>query len=97
MTYLCRLIAKDGEGATKLIEYMVENAGSPEAAHKLPLQLLNRPWSRQLFSEQMPIGQDYYRCWLFRGELTLIYEYNKTFWSVKRCAVDFDENAAKEA
>ena len=42
-TYLCRMIAKDGEGATKLLECSVTGAHSDEDARKIAMSVVGSP------------------------------------------------------
>lgn len=42
-SYLAKLIAKDGEGATKLIDVVVEGAGNPEDAYKAACAIAKSP------------------------------------------------------
>lgn len=99
-TYLCRLIAKDGEGATKLIEVVVENAGSPEDAHKAASTVAKSPLVKTtIFGEDANWGRIItavgYSGVEFDPNYTDIYIGNILVCK-SGCAVDFDENAAKE-
>lgn len=57
-TYLSRLIAKDGEGATKLVEVLVEGASNDEDAYKLVSAVCKSPLVKTaIFGEDANMGR----------------------------------------
>jgi len=99
--YLSRRIARDGEGATKLIEVVVENAASPEDAHKAASTIATSPLVKTaVFGEDANWGRIItavgYSGVEFDPDYTDIY-IGDILVCKNGCAVDFDEGAAKEA
>jgi len=60
------MIAKDGEGATKLIEVVAEGAKSAEDAYKAVSAIAKSPLVKQPFSVRMQTGKNHNGCRLFR-------------------------------
>ncbi len=98
-TYLAKLIAKDGEGATKLIEVIVENAANEEDAYKVVSAVAKSPLVKTaIFGEDANWGRIItaagYSGASFDPNLTDIY-----IGSLLVCqngsAVTFDEDKAK--
>ncbi len=99
-SYLCKQIARDGEGATKLIEVVVENAGSPEDAFKAASTVAKSPLVKTtIFGEDANWGRIInavgYSGVEFDPDYTDIY-IGDILVCKNGCAVDFDENAAGE-
>lgn len=104
LEYVCaslsKLIAKDGEGATKLVEVAVEGAGNPEDAYKAACAIAKSPLVKTaLFGEDANWGRIFtavgYSGADFDPAYTEIY-IGSLLVCKNGCAVDFDENAAKE-
>jgi len=99
-THLSRLIAKDGEGATKLIEVVVEGAGNPEDAYKAACAIAKSPLVKTaIFGEDANWGRIItaagYSGADFDPKYIDIY-INGLNVCKGGCAVNFDEVAAKE-
>lgn len=99
-TYLARLMAKDGEGATKLVEIQVDGAGDESDAYKVVSTVAKSPLVKTaIFGEDANWGRVFtavgYSGASFDPNLTDIY-----IGDILVCrngsAVDFDEAAAKE-
>ncbi len=98
-SHLSKLIARDGEGATKLIDVVIEGAGSPEDAYKAASAVAKSPlvkttifgndanWGR-IFTAVGYSGAD------FNPENVDIY-IGELLVCKGGCAVDFDEGHAK--
>lgn len=98
--YLSKQIARDGEGATKLIEVVVENAGSPEDAYKAASTVAKSPLVKTaVFGEDANWGRIItavgYSGVEFDPNYTDIY-IGDILVCKNGSAVDFDEKAAKE-
>jgi glutamate N-acetyltransferase/amino-acid N-acetyltransferase len=98
--HLARLIAKDGEGATKLIEVVVEGAGSPDDAYKAAVAIAKSPLVKtMIFGEDANWGRIFTAAGYSGAEFDPAYTdiYIGDLMLCKNgCAVDFDEAAAKE-
>lgn len=99
-TYLAKLIAKDGEGATKLVEVIVENAGDEADAYKVVSAVAKSPLVKTaIFGEDANWGRIItavgYSGASFDPNLVDIYLGNLLVCR-NGTAVDFDEAAAKE-
>ncbi len=98
-TFLSRQIARDGEGATKLIEVAVEGAGSPEDAYKAACSIAKSPLVKtMIFGEDANWGR------IFTAAGYSGAEFDPNFSDIyisdlqvckNGCAVDFDEDAAR--
>lgn len=98
--YLARLIAKDGEGATKLIDVVVEGAGSPDDAYKAAVAIAKSPLVKtMIFGEDANWGRIFtaagYSGAEFDPAYTDIY-IGELLVCKNGCAADFNEEAAKE-
>ncbi len=98
--HLSKLIAKDGEGATKLVEVVVEGAANPEDAYKAASSIAKSPLVKTaIFGEDANWGRIItaagYSGADFDQNYTDIY-INGIIVCKGGCAVDFDEKAAKE-
>lgn len=99
-TYLARLIAKDGEGATKLVEVIVEGAEDEADAYKVVSTVAKSPLVKTaIFGEDANWG----RIITAAGYSGAAFDPNLTDISIGKllvcrngCAVNFDEAAAKE-
>lgn len=99
-TYLSRLIAKDGEGATKLIEVIVDNAATEEDAYKVVCSVAKSPLVKTaIFGEDANWGRIItavgYSGAAFDPNLVDIY-IGKLLVCQNGSAVNFDEDAAKQ-
>lgn len=99
-TYLAKLIAKDGEGATKLVEVIVEDAGDEADAYKVVSAVAKSPLVKTaIFGEDANWGRIItavgYSGASFDPNLTDIYLGNLLVCR-NGTAVNFDEAAAKE-
>jgi len=98
-TFLCRQIARDGEGATKLIEVTVEGAGSPEDAYKAACSIAKSPLVKtMIFGEDANWGRIFTAVGYSGAEFDPNYVdiYISDLLVCKNgCAVDFDEDAAR--
>jgi glutamate N-acetyltransferase/amino-acid N-acetyltransferase len=99
-TSLSRMIAKDGEGATKLIEITIEGAGNPEDAYKAASAVAKSPLVKTaVFGEDANWGRIFtalgYSGAVFDPAYTDIY-IGDILVCKGGCAVDFDEGKAKE-
>lgn len=99
-TYLARLIAKDGEGATKLVEVIVEGAEDEADAYKVVSTVAKSPLVKTaIFGEDANWGRIItavgYSGAAFDPNLTDI-SIGKLLVCRNGCAVNFDEAAAKE-
>ncbi len=98
--HLARLIAKDGEGATKLIEVVVEGAGSQDDAYKAAVAIAKSPLVKtMIFGEDANWGRIFTAAGYSGAEFDPAYTdiYIGDLLVCKNgCAVDFDEAAAKE-
>ena len=99
-TYLSRLIAKDGEGATKLIEISVEGADSEEAAYKIACSIAKSPLVKTaIFGEDANCGRIItaagYSGVDFNPELVDIYLGDLMVYQ-NGTALAFDEDKAKD-
>ncbi|HEX2946100.1 MAG TPA: bifunctional glutamate N-acetyltransferase/amino-acid acetyltransferase ArgJ [Clostridia bacterium] len=98
--HLSRLIAKDGEGATKLVEVVVEGAGSPDDAYKAAVAIAKSPLVKTaIFGEDANWGRIFTAAGYSGAEFDPAYTdiYIGGLLVCKNgCAVDFDETAAKE-
>ena len=98
--HLARLIAKDGEGATKLIEVVVEGAGSPDDAYKAAVAIAKSPLVKtMIFGEDANWGRIFTAAGYSGAEFDPAYTdiYIGGLLVCKNgCAVDFDEAAASE-
>lgn len=99
-TYLSRQIARDGEGATKLVEVAVEGAGSPEDAYKAAAAVAKSPLVKTtIFGEDANWGRIFTAVGYSGAEFDPAYTdiYISDLLVCKGgCAVIFDEAAAKE-
>lgn len=99
-TYLARLMAKDGEGATKLVEIIVDGAEDEADAYKVVSSVAKSPLVKTaIFGEDANWGRIItaagYSGATFDPNLTDIYIGNVLVCR-NGSAVDFDEAAAKE-
>ncbi|MEN6316947.1 MAG: bifunctional glutamate N-acetyltransferase/amino-acid acetyltransferase ArgJ [Clostridiaceae bacterium] len=99
-TSLSKLIARDGEGATKLVEVAVEGAGNPEDAYKAACAIAKSPLVKTaIFGEDANWGRIItaagYSGADFDPAYTEIY-IGSLLVCKNGCAVKFDEKAAKE-
>jgi glutamate N-acetyltransferase/amino-acid N-acetyltransferase len=99
-THLSKLIARDGEGATKLIEVAVEGAGSPGDAYKAASTVAKSPLVKTaIFGEDANWGRIMtavgYSGADFDPLFTDIY-IGDLLVCKSGCAVDFDEAKAKD-
>ncbi len=98
--HLARLIAKDGEGATKLIEVVVEGAGSPDDAYKAAVAIAKSPLVKtMIFGEDANWGRIFTAAGYSGAEFDPAYTdiYIGDLLVCKNgCAADFNEEAAKE-
>ncbi|MHB8062886.1 MAG: bifunctional ornithine acetyltransferase/N-acetylglutamate synthase, partial [Ruminiclostridium sp.] len=99
-TYLARLMAKDGEGATKLIEVIVDGAEDEADAYKVVSAVAKSPLVKTaIFGEDANWGRIItavgYSGATFDPNLTDIYIGNLLVCR-NGTAVNFDETAAKE-
>ncbi len=98
-TFLSRQIARDGEGATKLIEVSVEGAGSPEDAYKAACSIAKSPLVKtMIFGEDANWGRIFTAAGYSGAEFDPNYSdiYISDLLVCKNgCAVDFDEEAAR--
>lgn len=99
-TYLARLVAKDGEGATKLIEVVVNGAGDEADAYKVVSAVAKSPLVKTaFFGEDANWGRIItavgYSGAAFDPNLTDIY-IGKLLVCRNGIAANFDEAAAKE-
>jgi len=98
--HLARLIAKDGEGATKLVEVVAEGAGSPDDAYKAAVAIAKSPLVKTaIFGEDANWGRIFTAVGYSGAEFDPAYTdiYIGGLLVCKNgCAVDFDEAAAKE-
>lgn len=98
-TYLARQLAKDGEGATKLIEILVNGAATKEDAYKIVCSIAKSPLVKTaIFGEDANWG----RVMTAAGYSGASFDPNKTDISIgdlevckAGCAVTFDEAKAK--
>ncbi|MCX7708934.1 MAG: bifunctional glutamate N-acetyltransferase/amino-acid acetyltransferase ArgJ [Clostridia bacterium] len=99
-THLARLIAKDGEGATKLVEIAVDGAATKEDAYKIVCSVAKSPLVKTaIFGEDANWGRIFtaagYSGASFNPDLVDIY-----IGDLKVCssgiALKFDEDKAKE-
>lgn len=99
-SHLARLIAKDGEGATKLVEVVVEGAGSPDDAYKAAVAIAKSPLVKtMIFGEDANWGRIFTAAGYSGAEFDPAYTdiYIGDLLMCKNgCAIDFDEAAAKE-
>lgn len=98
-TYLSKQIARDGEGATKLIEVLVEGAETPEDAHKAACAIAKSPLVKTaIFGEDANWGRIItaagYSGAEFDPDYTDIY-IGDLLVCKNGCAVEFDEEAAR--
>ncbi len=99
-TYLARLMAKDGEGATKLIEIQVDGAGDESDAYKVVSTVAKSPLVKTaIFGEDANWGRVFtavgYSGASFDPNLTDIY-IGDILVCRNGAAANFDEAAAKE-
>ena len=103
LEYVCsslsKLIARDGEGATKLVEVVIEGAGSPDDAYKAACAIAKSPLVKTtLFGEDANWGRIFtaagYSGADFDPAYTDIY-IGDLLVCKSGCAVPFDEKAAK--
>ncbi len=99
-TYLARLIAKDGEGATKLIEIQVDGAGDENDAYKVVSTVAKSPLVKTaIFGEDANWGRIFtavgYSGASFDPNLTDIY-LGDILVCRNGAAANFDEAAVKE-
>lgn len=97
--YLSKQIARDGEGATKLIEVVIEGAGTQDDAYKAAAAIAKSPLVKTaMFGEDANWGRIInavgYSGAEFNPEYTDIYISDLPVCK-NGCAVDFDEAAAK--
>lgn len=104
LEYVCaslsKLIARDGEGATKLVEVVIEGAGSPDDAYKAACAIAKSPLVKTaMFGEDANWGR------IITAVGYSGAEFDPAFTDINigglpvcksGCAVDFDEKAAKE-
>ncbi len=99
-TSLARLIAKDGEGATKLLEIVVEGAANTEDAYKAASAIAKSPLVKTaIFGEDANWGRIITAAGYSGAEFDPAYVdiYIGSLLVCKSgCAVDFEENKAKE-
>ena len=100
-TYLAKLIAKDGEGATKLVEIIVDGAENEEDAYKVISSIAKSPLVKTaIFGEDANWGRIItaagYSGASFDPNLTDI-QIGNVLVCRNGSAVDFDEAAAKNA
>lgn len=103
LEYVCsslsKLIARDGEGATKLLEVLVESAGSPEDAYKAACAIAKSPLVKTaMFGEDANWGRIITAAGYSGAEFDPAYTdiYIGDLLVCKSgCAVNFDEKAAK--
>ena len=104
LEYVCsslsKLIARDGEGATKLVEVVIEGAGSAEDAYKAACAISKSPLVKTaIFGEDANWGRIItaagYSGAEFDPDYTDIY-IGDLLVCKNGCAVNFDEKAAKE-
>lgn len=93
------MIARDGEGATKLVDVVVEGAGSPEDAYKAACAIARSPLVKtMIFGEDCNWGRIFtaagYSGADFDPAYTDIYVCDMLVCK-NGCAVDFDEAEAK--
>lgn len=98
-TFLSRQIARDGEGATKLIEVLVEGAESSEDAYKAACSIAKSPLVKTtIFGEDANWGRVFtavgYSGAEFDPNYTDIYIGDHLVCK-SGCAVDFDEDAVQ--
>lgn len=99
-TYLARLMAKDGEGATKLVEVIVDGAENEEDAYKVVSSVAKSPLVKTaIFGEDANWG----RILTATGYSGASFDPNLIDITIGNllvcrngCAVNFDEAAAKE-
>lgn len=98
-TFLSRQIARDGEGATKLIEVSVEGAGSPEDAYKAACSIAKSPLVKtMIFGEDANWGRIFTAAGYSGAEFDPNYAdiYIGDLLVCKNgCAANFDEEAAR--
>ncbi len=99
-TYLARLIAKDGEGATKLVEVIAEGASSQEDAYKIVCAIAKSPLVKTaIFGEDANWGRIItaagYSGARFDPDKVDIY-ISDLMVCRNGAALDFDEDRAKE-
>lgn len=104
LEYVCsslsKLIARDGEGATKLVEVVIEGAGSPDDAYKAACAIAKSPLVKTaIFGEDANWGRIItaagYSGAEFDPAYTDIY-IGDLLVCRSGCAVNFDEKAAKK-
>lgn len=100
-TSLAKLIARDGEGATKLVEVDIEGAGSPDDAYKAACAVAKSPLVKTaIFGEDANWGRIItavgYSGAEFDPDYTDIY-IGDVLVCRNGCAVEFDEAKAKKA
>ena len=103
LEYVCsslsKLIARDGEGATKLVEVVVEGAGNPDDAYKAACAIAKSPLVKTaLFGEDANWGRIFTAAGYSGAEFDPAYTdiYIGDLLVCKSgCAVQFDEKAAK--
>ena len=99
-TSLARLVAKDGEGATKLLDIVVEGAGSADDAYKAASAIARSPLVKTAaFGEDANWGRIITAAGYSGAEFDPAYVdvYIGNLLVCKSgCAVDFDEKKAKE-
>lgn len=99
-TSLSRLIARDGEGATKLVEVVVEGAANPDDAYKAASSIAKSPLVKTaIFGEDANWGRIITAAGYSGAEFDQSYVdiYIGDLLVCKSgCAVDFDEGRAKE-
>lgn len=98
--YLARLIAKDGEGATKLVEINVKGAETKEDAYNIVSSIAKSPLVKTaIYGEDANWGRIItaagYSGAFFDPEKLTIYIGNLKVFE-NGCAIKFDENQAKE-
>lgn len=98
--YLAKLIAKDGEGATKLIDVVIEGAGNPDDAYKAANAVAKSPLVKTtIFGEDANWGRIFtavgYSGAEFDPNYTDIY-IGDVLVCKGGCAVDFDEGLVGE-
>ena len=96
---LAKLIARDGEGATKLVEVVIEGAGNPDDAYKAACAIAKSPLVKTaIFGEDANWGRIItaagYSGADFDPAYTDIY-IGDLLVCKNGCAVNFDENEAK--
>jgi glutamate N-acetyltransferase/amino-acid N-acetyltransferase len=99
-TKLSKLIARDGEGATKLVEVAVDGAGSPEDAYKAACAIAKSPLVKTaIFGEDANWGRIFTAAGYSGAEFDPAYtdiHIGGLLVCKGGCAVKFDEKAAKE-